>query len=46
VEAFFINHGAGCGSGSGGRLEAVKFLWKQKHFKERSWKQKSKLGSD
>jgi len=39
-------------------VEAVKFLWKRKHFKERSWKQKrtlkhlnfwgagSKLGSD
>jgi len=32
---------AGAGSGSSG---TVKFLWKRKHFEERSWK-RSELGS-
>jgi len=39
AEAFFIKHGAGMWKLE---AEAVKFSWKQKHFKERSWKQTRK----
>jgi len=41
-EAFFIKHGAGMWERKleAETVEAVKFLWKRKHFKERSWKRK------
>jgi len=38
VETFFIKHGARTR-----KLETVKFLWKLKHFEERSWKRKQTL---
>jgi len=40
LEAFFIKHGTEMWKR---KLEAVKSLWKRKHFKERSWKWKQKI---